>query len=85
MALGPTQPHIQSVQGALSLGVKLPVREANHSPLSSGDVKNAWSYINTPPWRGAQLNKSTGTALLLPCLLFCFKSENDVFFLEVYH
>jgi hypothetical protein len=31
-ALGPTQPPIQWVAGALSLGVKRPGREANHSP-----------------------------------------------------
>jgi hypothetical protein len=39
MALGPTQPPIQWVQGALSLGVKRPGREANHSPPSSSAVK----------------------------------------------
>jgi hypothetical protein len=31
-ALGPTQPPIQRVSGALSLGVKRPGREADHSP-----------------------------------------------------
>jgi hypothetical protein len=31
-ALGPTQPSIQWVPGALSLGVKRPGREADHSP-----------------------------------------------------
>jgi hypothetical protein len=30
-ALGPIQPPIQWVSGALSLGVKLPGREADHS------------------------------------------------------
>jgi hypothetical protein len=40
-ALGPTQPPIQWVAGALSLGVKQPGREADHSPLSSAEVKNA--------------------------------------------
>jgi hypothetical protein len=38
-ALGPTQPPIQWVPRALSLGVKRPGREADHSPPSSGDVK----------------------------------------------
>jgi hypothetical protein len=46
-ALGPTQPPIQWVTGALSLGVKLPGREAAHSPPSSAEVKNAWSYTST--------------------------------------
>jgi hypothetical protein len=38
-ALGPTQPHIQWVPGALSLGVKRPEHEAYHSPPSSAEVK----------------------------------------------
>jgi hypothetical protein len=38
-ALGPTQPPIQWVPRALSLGVKRPGREADHSPLSSAEVK----------------------------------------------
>jgi hypothetical protein len=51
MALGPTQPPIQWVPEALSLGVKRPGRETDHSPLSSAEVKNAWSYTSTPPIR----------------------------------
>jgi hypothetical protein len=39
--LGPTQPPIQWVPGALSLGVKRPGREACHSPPSSAEIKNA--------------------------------------------
>jgi hypothetical protein len=50
-ALGPTQPLIQWVPEALSLGVKRPGREADHSPPSSAKVKNAWSYTSTPPIR----------------------------------
>jgi hypothetical protein len=38
-ALGPTQPPIQCVPGVLSLGVKRPRHEADHSPPSSSDVK----------------------------------------------
>jgi hypothetical protein len=49
MALGSTQPPIQWVPGALSLEVKRPGHEADHSPPSSAEVKNAWSYISTPP------------------------------------
>jgi hypothetical protein len=37
----PTQPLIQRVPEALSLGVKRPGREADHSPTSSAEVKNA--------------------------------------------
>jgi hypothetical protein len=38
-ALGPTQPPIQWVPGALSLGVKRPGREADQSPVSSAEVR----------------------------------------------
>jgi hypothetical protein len=38
-ALGPTQPPIQWVAGAISLGVKWPGCEADHSPPSSAEVK----------------------------------------------
>jgi len=53
--------------GALTLGVNRLGREADHSPGSGTEVKNAWSYTSTPPiflhgvvlngvsssWRGA--------------------------------
>jgi len=38
-ALGPTQPPIQCAPGALSLVVKRPGREADHSPPSSAEAK----------------------------------------------
>jgi hypothetical protein len=41
MALGPTQPPIQWVPGALSLGVMQPGREAYHSPPSSAELHGA--------------------------------------------
>jgi hypothetical protein len=47
-ALGLTQPPIQWVRGALSLGAKWPGHEADNSPPSSPEVKNAWSYTSTP-------------------------------------
>jgi hypothetical protein len=50
-ALGPTQPHNQWVPEALSLGVKRPRREADHSPSFSAEVKNEWSYTFTSPIR----------------------------------
>jgi hypothetical protein len=37
------------VPQALSLGVKRPRREADHSPPSSVEVKNAWSGDRDPP------------------------------------
>jgi hypothetical protein len=49
-ALGPIQPPIQEVPRALSLRVKRPGREADHSsPYTSAEVKNAWSYTFAPP------------------------------------
>jgi hypothetical protein len=43
--------------GALSLWIKWPGSEADHSTPSNAEVKNAWSYASTPPssWRGAYL------------------------------
>jgi len=43
-----TQPPFQWVPGALSLGVKRQEREAGHSPPSSAEVKNAWSFNSIP-------------------------------------
>jgi hypothetical protein len=39
LALGPTQPPIQWVPGALSLGIKRPGREADHSPPCNAKVE----------------------------------------------
>jgi hypothetical protein len=50
-ALEPTQYPIQWVPEALSPGVKRSGREADHSPPSSAEVKNVWSYTSTPPKR----------------------------------
>jgi hypothetical protein len=50
-ALGPIQPPIRWVPGAFSLGAKRPGREADHSPPSSAEIKNAWSYTSNPPIR----------------------------------
>jgi hypothetical protein len=45
-----SKPPIQWVPGALSLGVKRPGREPDHSSPSSAEVKNAWSYTSTPQY-----------------------------------
>jgi hypothetical protein len=48
-ALVPTQPPIQGVSGALSLGVKRPGREADHSLPSSAEVKEYVElYLHSP-------------------------------------
>jgi hypothetical protein len=49
-ALGLTQPPIQWVLGALSVGVKRQGRETDHSPPSSERSKNAWRYTSTPQY-----------------------------------
>jgi hypothetical protein len=48
LALGPTQPSIQSVRETCSPGVKWPGREADHSPPFSAEVKNMWCHTSTP-------------------------------------
>jgi hypothetical protein len=48
--LGPTQPPIQWVPGALSPGVKRQGREADHSPLTNAEVNKTWIYTSTPPY-----------------------------------
>jgi hypothetical protein len=45
-ALGPTQPPIQWVPGALSSEVKRLEREADHSPPASFEVKEMWIYTS---------------------------------------
>jgi hypothetical protein len=58
-ALGPTQPPVQWIPGSLSLGLKRPGHEADHSLPSSAEVKDGVELYfrspSTPPWRGAQL------------------------------
>jgi len=51
------QPPMQCVLGALSLGLKLPGREADHP-------KNMWSYTSTPPVHlyGVVLNEAADTS-----------------------
>jgi hypothetical protein len=49
MALRPTQPPVQWVPGALSLGVKQLGCEADHSPPSSAEVKECLElYLHFP-------------------------------------
>jgi len=50
LSLGPTQPPIQKLPGALSLGAKRPGREADHSPPYSAEVKTAWNYTSIPQY-----------------------------------
>jgi hypothetical protein len=56
--LGPTQPSIQWLPGAVTPGLKQPEREVDHSPPFSAEVKKAWSYTSTAQIRlhGVVLN-----------------------------
>jgi hypothetical protein len=56
LSLGPTQPHIQWIPGALSTGVKLPRREADRSPPSIVEVKDGGAIPPLAPkswWHSA--------------------------------
>jgi hypothetical protein len=71
--LVPTQPPIQWVTGTLSLGVKQPGREADHSPPSSAEVRE-WVelYLHSPiRLHGVVLFKAQGHLYLLP-LPLCY-------------
>jgi hypothetical protein len=63
-ALGFTQPPVQWVRGALSLGTKRPGCEAD---LSSAEVKNAWRFTSTTPIRlhGVVLRKHSDCVTIL--------------------
>jgi len=66
-ALRPSQPPIQWVPGALSLRVKRLGREADHTPLSSAEVKGVELYIHSPILlHGMELLK---TSVLLQIIL----------------
>jgi hypothetical protein len=47
-ALGPTQLPIHWVPGALTLGLKWPGCDVDHSPPSSAEANNVWNYTSTP-------------------------------------
>jgi hypothetical protein len=81
-ALGSTHPPIRWVPGALSLGVKRPGHEADHSPPSGAEAKE-WVELylhspNTPSWRGTQL-KHGENLIPLPLYYNCRRNNaNDV-------
>jgi hypothetical protein len=81
-ALGPTQPPIQWVSEALYLGVKWPGREVDHSPPSSAEVKNAWSYTSTPQYAFMAwcLVKHRGKFTFTLCLHFAY---NQLWYIQL--
>jgi hypothetical protein len=74
MALGPTQPPIQCIPGALSLRVKQLGHEADHQPPSSAEVKYVWSYTSITPTHlhGMVLSQAQGQLYLTFTLLSQF-------------
>jgi len=63
-----TQPaSIQWILGVLSPDVKRPERETDHSASSSAEVKNAWSYVSTPP----RLHGNVSSLAQDTCSLHC--------------
>jgi hypothetical protein len=54
-------------------GVKRSGREGDHSPPTSAEVKNTWSYTSTPPnkplWSSARLKHRDNVNLYLYCEL----------------
>jgi hypothetical protein len=70
-ALGPTQPPIQWVPWALSLGVKRPGSKADNSPPSSAEFKECVElYLHSPiRLHGVVLSLSTEATLPLPLLI----------------
>jgi hypothetical protein len=71
-ALGPTQPPIQWVPGALSLGVKQLGREADHSPPSRAEIKECVElYLHSPiRLHGAMLSLAQGQLHFYRCTIF---------------
>jgi hypothetical protein len=62
--------------------VKEPQRKAHHSLPSSAEIKNAWSYVSTPPYvfMAWCLIKHRGNftfAMLLQCYLTFIQPERD--------
>jgi hypothetical protein len=77
-ALGPTQPPIQRVPGARSLGVKRPGREAYHSPQSSAESRMRGAIPplpNTLSWRDVRLKHTDNFTFTLTCCFFAPRSK----------
>jgi hypothetical protein len=74
---------VQWVPGAIFLGVKRPGSKADHSPPSSAEVKNVWSYKSTPPIRlnGVVLKlKHRDNFTFTFCCMWCYHWRNEHLF-----
>jgi len=79
-SLGPTQFPMEWVPGAISLRVKRPGRETDHSPPSSAEVNTAWNYTSTPQYvfmAWCLVKKRDNLTLLLLLLLLSQSTKNN--------
>lgn len=72
--VGNTQPHIVCTQRALFSGENLQEHEADRSPLSNAEIKNAWSCTRTSPYMFMELSLNNGTTLPLLLSLYVILS-----------
>jgi hypothetical protein len=82
-ALGPTQSAIQWVPRAVFLVLKRPGREADHSPTSGAEVKNAWRCTSTSQyafmaWCSVEAQRQL--YLSLKCGILTFTPEQNLKF-----
>jgi hypothetical protein len=88
-ALGPTQPPIQWVPGAVIPEVKQPGLEADHSLPFSAKVKNAWNYTPIPQYvfmawclvkHRDYINFAfTTLAPMVQTQIYCFKAYHTIY------
>ena len=64
-------PDLPPIQCTRSLGVKRPRREADHSPPSSTEVTNKWSYASSPSVCFHGVHRIQGGPFLTPCSYTC--------------
>ena len=64
--MGPTQPSVQFIQGAFSVGVKWPELEADECPPSNDKIMNEWIYISALLMclHGVHMDNSTSSTYL---------------------
>jgi hypothetical protein len=80
-ALGPTQPPIQYVTSALSLGVKRPGSEADHSHLVP-KAKTVELYLHSSIRFNSVVLHSLSTGTTLPFMSVLINPHNDIFLFQ---
>jgi hypothetical protein len=85
MALELTQPPIQWEPGALSLVVKRPGHEADHSSPSSAEVKNVWTSTSTPQYAFMTWCPVKAQGQLYLYLLLCVKYQLLIYQMKTHY